>query len=603
MKSSGHVLRLGQLILSDGGDPNPMGTEYRLSVVGEDFTLGEAAPVERVMESFLQDGAVTQKVRDGNREISFRVIVEAPDSGVMALAEADLNAEIGKPNALGWTPADGWGPESVFDVFTSRMDFKFDDLMELNQGERAYVLTLTCHPHARSAEMVVTPALQGAGEIPPDQVTTTINPASDPSGWSIRNNTGTIVDLGSYLRAKLNAGSTGGSLIAVYTAPSPVTLSPSSRYVQMVIDFRGQDTSGGVVSMTVDGVQASLVGAIPDPAGSGATRYTWQTDRTTGTVFTFQLYFDYQAASMADRGFNFTMLEKTNRPPFSGTSRQSARAIKVKGSTRTAGSLIVSHPTNALGNVLVYTQSADLPYSPAMRQYFVTGSAPVAGGAVSGSEHNVIAAPSVFGFPAGTYRQGSHNFMALLRAEMPGTYICSWVVRAFADEGRTTPAYGVVQRTQVTVAQGYGFVSLATATLPGIDTATPGGVYCEFQFQLSNGPAGAVFMDEGYFLNLDLGDVTALNAGTKRRVWVDGPTVDSPRYRIFRGNAEDRSDAVSPGDIVSLLPGQAPQIVSYGAHRFAPPLTSAFIVTSGALSAAAEFRHYPRWHTHAAEVS
>jgi hypothetical protein len=141
------------LVLGDLDLMDPEGSPFAVETLAEGTDWGNPQPIEVAVRSLLQDGSIVVHQGDDNREVSLRVIISAPDSAALAEGEAALMAELYRANTLTYTPADGWGPPTVFSVVTSSLAHTMDDLGEV-RGERTWSVRLVCEPFGRSVNEV-----------------------------------------------------------------------------------------------------------------------------------------------------------------------------------------------------------------------------------------------------------------------------------------------------------------------------------------------------------------------------------------------------------------------------------------------------------------
>ena len=139
---------LGSLDLMD-----TTGSPFAVETMADGTDFGNPQPIEVAIRSLLQDGSATVHEGDDNRELPLRIKISASDSGGLAQGEEALMAELYRRNTLTYTPADGWGPPTVFDVVTSSLAFSTDDLAE-NRGEHYWLVRLVCLPFGRSETAV-----------------------------------------------------------------------------------------------------------------------------------------------------------------------------------------------------------------------------------------------------------------------------------------------------------------------------------------------------------------------------------------------------------------------------------------------------------------
>lgn len=572
--TSHHRLTLGNLVLSGADLPE---TSYAFSVAADDLTWGDAEPIERTIRTLLQDGAVT--VADGlnNRTATFLVNVEGPDSQALARGEAALAGELGKPNLLTWSPPDGWGPATVFEVFTSSMDHLADDLREIQQCERVYRVRLVCHPTARAESLTEVAAILQPDVTP---ASTTIDAGNALTNW---NEIGSAVlsDGGAYLQVD-------GGIVREFEWVGSVNLT-GTPYV--TLDVAGYVTAS---DMVFNGQSATRVATIP--VAGGFRRSVWRVDNPgSSTRITFRFETNQPAYPIS-----FLSLLRWDLLPVMGTGRQKIRTVDVHGSARTQGSLELAAATS-LGDVMVYTWTdTGNGYSPSMRVNR-SGGGTVTGDAalVSGSRENIKGTPVEFEVPAASLVQGTHLLVARLNFNSATTNAISWTAQV---EVGGTPVGQLLQGTR-SVAIGsdfatYRFVVLGRMVLPPSDLpdASSAKVALTIDATLSGG-ATTINLDEAWLLNTTIGAVTIVKCGTgtaasggpSRQLWLDTPSTSHPRPSIFRGHLDDRSDAFFAGANVE----------SWGVHEFVPPVANVLTVTTNAADTEVSYAYYPRFHTHA----
>lgn len=569
-----HRLRLGDLVLSDGGDDRPNGdVDYTFKVYGADFSTGDSVPLNVTMRSLLQDGARVVTQGYGNREdAGFYVVVGGPDSAAVAEGELALALELGRRNELGWTPPDGVSPESVFDVETSHMvqghPSEDDDLVEIRDGERVYRVTLVTQPFARTAEpetipAVITDPLEALDETPLDA-------GSSPALWSAR--IGTLVDSGAFLSIQ-------GSKTprAVWTPAAPVALA-GKRFITLV-------TRGGSAPYcdVNTGVRATLVASRPAhlPDGSNATRWFWETAETTVTKLEFGSDFSTYFV------FSFMDLRARNIPVLIGTTRQSARSLAVRGSARTQGSLAVAG-SQGLGSTIVYTNPGERAGFVALREFRTgTSGAAAVAGAVSG-ETEQWTTPNTYEVPASLLPPG--RWQAVVRMKnvgIAGDFEATLTAQIHIDGdavGPTVDTKSVLNNTGDNATfdvHAIGSMILPPAYLPETTEAA-------VEFELSTSGTSSTW-DEVWLVNLDIGAITIVEAGDHTRVWVETETIARPYPVVLVGDAEDQSDAYA--DDARILGRSGP-------HIFGPGTNQALIVTGDCEAAETSFSFHPRFLTY-----
>lgn len=563
-----HRLRLNDLILSAGDEvAGDESGRWWWDVYGADFAMGEAEPVEVTMRTLLQDGARVVTTGYSNREVTFYAVVGGVDSSALAEGERQLALNLGRRGELGWTPPDGWGPETVFDIETSSMKPggpDDDDLIEVQSTERVYQLRFVCQPFVRAAAMTVVPAIAVPTAALDEAV---VDAGSSTARWNVP--AGTLRDRGSFLDV---IGTSSPEPTFVPLAPVSLAGRP---YLSIVI------SGGGTPVCFINGNEATLVGSaaggsftLPDGTKKRATRWFFRTDETA----IFQAAFAPRGTASRAFPLYFNSLRIRNLPPYSGTLRQSQRSIEVAGSVRTQGTLKVTAPEGgSLGTLVFYSTTTGLP-APSLRGYRISGANTPAPntGAVSGYLE-LVDSGVTFELPASDLVAGKHQILARL-CGVGGTRAVNWSARTYIGETAVGPAMSGSISVNLDLDE-YRVVALGSADLPTTDL--PEGSQATVRVVFSGGHR----YDEAWLMNLDEGAVTVVEAGTHRRAWIETATTARPRPAIYIGDAEDRSDAFHD----PLLIG------AWGTHEFAPPLTTALVVTAACDGPAVEFEFYPRF--------
>lgn len=564
-ETSSHLLRLNDLILSSGDGPalSDDGTWW-LDVYGSDFTTGASEPVEVTMRTLLQDGARVVTTGYGNREVSFYVVVGANDSVALADAELALALLLGRRAELGWTPPDGWAPESVFDVETSSMEPggpEDDDLVEVTRNERVYRLRFVCLPSVRTPEQIVVPAVTVPVEALDEDV---LDAGTATTRWSAR--IGTVTDAGVYLQ-----GGSSRTPRMVFTPAAPVDIS-TQPYLTLATSV------AAVPNCSVNGVRAELVGSSGQVVGPNfGTRYYWRTEETTLTTAEFGV--DLATATP----FLFKDLRARNLPSYAATLRQSQRTIEIAGSVRTQGSLqIVAPEGESLGDVVFYSSSAGTGAPiPSLRALRVSGATQTPNAdMVSGfNEPLTTSGGTKFDIPVASLTPGKHQILARIRG-LSADAVLDWTAQARIGSTDVGPAI----TGACTVLGGVSYPLwipqvVATIDLPTIDLPTTSSAVIRLSVE------GDASYDEMWVLNLDHGAVTIVAAGTHERVWIETATTERPRPAIYVGDAEDQSDAFHDPALVG----------AWGVHDFSPPLTAALVVTGDCDGPDVSFTYYDRY--------
>lgn len=563
---------------------------YKIETIAEGMDFGSAQPQDVITQTLLQDGSSVTTERWENREITFGVLISGPDLIAVAEGEAALYAELGRRNVLTWTPPDGWGPSSVFDVLTSWAEFEFDDWGEMKPGTigRRFVVRLTCAPFARSEDQVEVEAV-GSGGTPPTPVTQVVDSCDSASGWSASSG-GTLSAGGGAITVSFPPIAPGGSIgkaIVVDATTTPL----------LFVDWQPAGGNPGTLRASSGGYLPVLASG-PSPDNAGYTR-TWFT--MSASLTSVSLGVENKSLGSAF-GFRVAHIGRTNVDPTVGTGRQQFRSVNVLGSARTQGSIAVEHETSALGEVLVYTNEDDLSgYQPACRGsgYRTAGGTESPDSATASGEYAPLnsGTPETFEIPARALPAGSYSIMARIRGDATAVTGVSWTASTlvgstlYATQSGSTILLGGTTTS-------WKLYEVARVTLPPDDL--PPGTSQKVRVTLSS--SSAIYLDELFLFNTDIGDLTWVDCGTSapstggasNRLWIDTATLDRPREAIWLGTAADGSDRRH---------ALGSEVRSLGTHVLAPGDLNLFTLTSNALNAAASARYYPRWPNNAGMIA
>lgn len=597
---SRHSLILGGLRLSTWDQvADPAG--WTLDVLGEDFSLGNPAPVEMVVASMLRDGDLTRTDRDGNREASFRVTVTAVDGQALALGEKALADRLFGPAELWWQPPDDAAPVTVFDVLDSGLEWLFDDVAEMTQRRRTFRVWLKCLPYGRSAAKVTAAAVTTVGT----PTTVTLDDGAG-AGWSTL---WVNPSEGGALPAPTRAGgivsspqllSPGSKWDGTYytttqgkrmrkTFAAAVDMSATTYLVTDVEVFQGYEArQRGLASLTVfaDGQQLMLLATAP-LAGSARVRHTWLCTDTSITTVEFGLD---GGGLMVEAEVYVDLVQRTNVAPVaSSTGREKQRTLRVEGSARAPASIQVASPGGtALGSTVVYTGPALVGFSPSLSTYATPGITNAQ--SVSGYDRQNSMVAKV---PAGRMLRGGYALWAVLAPSTGG--VVNVTVSARSMYGAT--AYGDVWTEIVKVTlptySAFQLVPLTVLTLPLGDCPPSASASVEISVSLSG------WVDDVFLFHLgagagltvvDCGTAAPAAGGSSSRLWIDAPTPETLRPSLWVGTQANRGDARSPGSAAS----------SWGVHDLKPGDNEIFTATTGAADHVVTVDYYPRWRHNAA---
>ena len=577
------------------------------SVLAEGTSRGNPVPIEVAVRSWLQDGNIVATQGYDNRTVMVRIQLGGPSLTAVAELEAELVAELNKPNTLTWTPGDGVTPASVFRVITSSLDLDdtYDnaDIIEARQNLRTYQLRLVCEPFVHSEDEVTAAALPATGT-----TTTLVDNASSATGWT----------------ATVN----GVSATVTPTVGPPTTLSATASAqfgeVAIVMTRTGSITTSSTKYLTVDWQSANAGPPVPDwfvdaplRAFGDGTELAKVSEGTSSTAGFTRTTFYVAASSVASLVLQSTsnvlpsagqpavaravVVDNINRSdikPAIGTARQLVRTIEVAGSVRTQGSIAIEHATSSLGDVLAYFWPDDgSGYTPPLRQYRSGGGSVSSDSSlVSGSHESINGATVNFDVPTVRLPAGTYTLVARIGTGAVPTVSTGTVTWAATTRLGGTDV-GVTQtgtRPSFTVPVGWANVALGRFQLPTrhVNRAST----AVARISLTASTTSTCLLDEAWLLSstgqlimVGCGTGTAASGGPAKRVFYEPATPDQPRPSITIGHAADRSDARYPTDFSSW---ELPELK--------PPRVNVLTVTSNALDASVTLRHFPRWQSHAA---
>lgn len=623
---SRHDLRFGDLDWKGW----PAAAGYRMHALAEGASLGNAVSIEQSLASQLLDGSVSRITRYDNRTVTFDVMVEADDSVALALGGAALALACDNPTTLLFTPPDGMGAPTYFEVVTANADWQFDDLDELNLRRR-YRVTINCLPFGKSAE----------------QVTDSVDPVSSPAAEETVNNcdslTGFTGLLGSTASLDTTYKSQGTGSVKLTGQPrtndpdsedrarpretgtvelTGLSLTTPATRPYIMFDGYVGNSSDASATLLVNGVEATFVSMTLVNA-SWAT-FTFRTD-VTATITSLQMSETITGPAgviyhpLTDTWVNVPAswaprVDNIRRSGSATTNaRQSLRAIPVRGSARTQGSLAVSHATLGLGKVLLLTSpSLSTGFTPDLIKW-CTESTTVDANSISGKVKAFTNSntPIPFEFPAALIPPGGYQLIGFMETGTIAVGNAAIVVTASTKVGGVTLSTVVHQQRIDATGDGvFEFVDCGPITLPTTDV--PAGSAATVLLSIT--PAAADFLAEGEitdvssarfqeFYLIPLADDTALNifdcgtTGTatlgtaNNRLWIDSATLGSGNPSAWLGTQEDRTDAYhAVGSAMRWRP-----------LSLTPPEVLLFMANSGGENAVADLTHTPSWHGLAAE--
>lgn len=609
MPEATYRLSLGDLDLSPLAQPAGAFVEVYM------LRRGKAEPVVTSFEASLRDGAVEELIRHNNRDINLVVALSGPNSDALAVLEEKLALEVAKGYIeFAWTPPDGAGATTVFDVLWGDVGFDDDDelwdLLEL-EGKRVFPIALRCWPFGRSDRWIRVQAGAVAGG-----ADTQINACDSLTGisgaagldtsvkyqgtGSVLVNGATIaytaIGGGSYYKTVRGTLTFSGLSVNLTTTPF-VTIKADTNY-----------KTSQSLRMWIDGVEAPSAGNAYSGAGSGFRTFAFRsTDSSVSEVVVeiTETYVVYNPTGKpADEvppsgvGTRLDDLRRGPTPPALSTSgRESTVLLPMYGSARTEGTIEISHATQGLGDVLVYSNPllGVLGYTPDLRRYASTltggstGPSYISGGF---SALDITPGTTVFQVPAEPLPEGSYMLVAASPAGF-GVMTGPINVTVRLKAGATTLASRTYSGLTPVQLGTTNFVTLGSISLPPAIVADGSSALVELDITKVN--SGDSWQWDEFFIfhvadNMAL-TVIAAGSGTKalgtanNRAWIDAPTLKRPNGAIFVGTDASRIDAYHAGQVSPV----------WNPHLLVPPNAPLFVVTSGAANPTIGAVYPPRW--------
>lgn len=337
-----HRLDLGSLDLVNADIP---AEGFYFETLVDGFSLGSPEAIVSVQSSLMADGEDERWERDSNREITFTVVARGPDLAALADAERALRLELYRRNELAWTPPDGYGETTVFDVMTSRMDLvpisDTWDLQEAKPGvkERAYAVTLRCLPHGRSP-VPVTQTLAAAAVSPTiiDDCSTTANWSKAPfSGEYPTIGTGTIGGESVVQFSTLSINSSSYGVSVIWSGAKPTTA-----YVTLDVEWSGFGSGVSVALYAGNGYYPPVASEQITLGSARFTRYYFLRPTVAGN-YTFS--FDGRNPD-GGQGVGSHTVRVGNVGSSDQVAQTGVMSVATVGSVRAPGSVRVSRATN-----------------------------------------------------------------------------------------------------------------------------------------------------------------------------------------------------------------------------------------------------------------
>ncbi|WP_133058964.1 hypothetical protein [Nocardioides sp. PD653] len=568
------------------------------------FRRGKPVPVTKVVDSMLENGSIEQVIRHDNRDQSLIIGIRAGNSKVVSRVEKELDLECRKVrNELAWTPPDGFGATSVYDVTLADPELVESDDWDIKDldGYRVWQVTFRSLSFARAAVLTTVAAL-ASGVTPASH---TIADGTSATDWT---GTAAVTASGGTLRQTVSTTAdpfwSGVSYLSaadfIYTPTSPLTWFATENYLYFdVTPQAGGQASWHQASAFADGVALEYLASFTT---TGSTT-RWYFQCTDASVAELKIHVDGTnvyatgGGSLASATHQIDNVTSTNQAPSTAATpgREALRTIAVKGSAPSPASLAMEHETLGLGKVLILSHPAlEIGgFIPNLRIRRVSGggSETSDGSRVSGKKSTVdTTVPEVFRIPTQGMPRGGYLLLAL-----PVTDTFTDVEVTASTRLATGTLIGTKTTRNRNVQTESGFQILASLTLPPADV--PEGSTAQVELSVLSMSGSTVQYDEMFLIPLgddtgltlvDCGAGTAAALGTANsRLWIKSASIDRPAPSIWLGTAAGQADAYFAGESAG----------SWMRHPFTPPSVTVFTANTGGANAAVWATYYESAHT------
>lgn len=577
-------------------DPNR--TDFTVEVVAEGTTWGNPQPIEVAIRSLMQQGSNVITRGWNNRDgTGIRVKFAATDLDKIAVAEAELFAQIGRRNTVTWTPPGGLGAPTQFVIITSSLDHMPNDLAEILYPPSAqYSIRLIPEPFPRSTITLSAPALSVSGE-----TRVQVDDGSSVTGWTGTPNAPSV-DSG-HIRVQ---GSRSGTISETRTGSIDTSVLKFLEIEWRVETVDGEDLTTKVPLRAFVGDRELPRAAQSRSAGSDALAVFLVPDDVE-EITELRMSRIATVDSGPDPTYLFIgNIAVSDIRPSIGTARQLNQVIAVEGSAPAEGTLVVEHETDPLGDLIAYVApELNGNYLPALGPRRVGGgSGTVEAGTVSGSFYLLLPVQA-YDIPVSDIVEGTHVLMARVRytggtPEVPQPV--EWSAQTMIDGvavGEASTGSGVIDFSEVG-ADAWTVVVFGDLQLPDWQVSDNSTAVVRVELGSTVDADWDLQIDEAWLFNVDVGYLTHVRCGIDEdgvgptRVRLLPATIEANIPKVLMGTAEDASDAYHP---------DADQLGSWMPPYFEPPSVQAFTVTTNALNAKVSLEHQPRWHTRARRVA
>lgn len=580
----GHGITLGGLSLMADGDSVVHDGGFTTEVSADGTTWGNPEVVISTLISQLTDGDLVTQTRAGNRQPVLYVRIAADTHAGLIAGDTALSAVVGTPCELTWQPFDPLAPLTVIDVVHSRMDHTWDDMDE-RRRRRTWVVTMSALPWPRSATQVVTPAVATGA-------TTVVNAGTATTGWTAANSPpGATVTVAS--GAIVNTYAAGASGAGLRLA-GPVDVS-TTKYI--AVDWKTSVPAFHGFWVDDSGIQITEVRREPAPVAT-FTRSWYQVDDAATSIASLT-FVVVHTATTATATLSIDQVIKASTLPVTGTARQLSRTIDPDGNIPAEGTIKVQHATEGLGQVIVFSHPAEGGYSPALRQWRISGDTPTPDTGVVSGAFNTLVAATGYRAPITSVPVGDVQLWArLARSGSTGAVRIFWAAESWVGSSVVGDQQAGSTVVDFPVSDAWYMVPLGRMTSPPAKVGPAG--FFQMGIQRDSSSSANIIIDEAWLFAMDKGRLTVVDCGTgtptigsiANRLRVAAPSLDAPFGAIEVATAADFSD--------SYVATSTKVMCDQTGHRFDPNGSVIYAVTSGpATEASVSFEHYARWRAEA----
>ncbi len=582
-----HALALGSLsLVSNPTDLTDPFIGFVLEAEGDDATWGNPRPIVQAVESWLLDGALKSVTGWENRELFLRVRVRGVDGRALVRAEGAIRAELGRLNTLTWTPPDGVGSPTVFELTEdSWFDHDFVDMNELRLT-REFGLRLVALPWVRSSKLTV--ATVPAPSTPAPTVTVIDACNSVSADWQVWPGNILSAAVGSVRSAETIPADTLNAIVLL----SRINLSQSmatSPYLRIEFALMPNGATLRETRWRINGVTTTPVAAGPTTAWFDCTGMTL-------TSVELRAVMDNPGAGSVAAWVEFADISRSTAPrDGAATGRQSSRIIPVAGSMRTPGSLTIASTTAGLGDAIIFTRPAvDGMATPDLQAKRTTGPAATIDATTVSGVRTALATQHEFTIAASAVPEAGHLLVARIRASSTVSRTLTWATR-WKMGGTTSADIETGTTTVALTANVWATFIIGRMLLPPRRMGPSGSVLIRLIANAATDldEAWAFDVENGYLSISSCGAGSPASGSVASRWWYDSPSISNDGIPgMWAGTQADRSDALAVAD-----DAQAGDL-----HEFTPPAQALHLVTPGATDASASLSHYARFPHHVLDL-